>query len=255
MASRNPSENIALLQSLSPEEALAFVHIRSTREQADILRSLPVALKQNFVAKLPLDDLADLIQLTGEHLGQWLDLPERNELAMLLAYEPDEAGGLMNPRFARVGPDASAGEALEYVRSQARDKVESIYRVYVLEPDGMLLGVLSLREILRAPAEMPVGQIMTTRLLRASDHTHQSVISRIFVENNLIALPVVDAAGRMLGSITVDDVADVDRELTTRSLYKLGGSPAIAPPYLGVLCSCLSLSRAVETPVRKRRRW
>jgi magnesium transporter len=76
----------------------------------------------------------------------------------LLAYAEDEAGGLMNPRFARVRPEMTVEEAIRYVRRQAQEQLETIYYVYVLDGAQHLLGVVSFRELLLAPGDKPCAR-------------------------------------------------------------------------------------------------
>ena len=86
----------------------------------------------------------------------------RREVVALLAYAEDEAGGLMNPRYARLRPDMSVDEAISYVRRQTRDRVETIYYLYVLSTDQCLEGVISFRELFLARSDACVRDVMTT---------------------------------------------------------------------------------------------
>src|SRR5919198_6664382 len=138
---------------------------------------------------------ADLVQSSPpearEHLLALLDEPTRKEVNALLAYAEDAAGGLMNPRYARLRPDATADEAITYLRRQARDRLETIYYVYVLDEQQRLIGVVSFRELFAAPPEKKVRDIMRTQLVTVREDQDQESVSRAFAQHGLLAIPVV----------------------------------------------------------------
>src|SRR5207245_9634886 len=109
--------------------------------------------------------------------------------AALLAYKEDEAGGLMNPRYARLRPDMSVDEAITYLRRQARERLETIYYVYVLDNEQRLLGVITFRELFAAAPDKDVRDILPTDVVTAHESMDQEMLSRLFAEHNLIALP------------------------------------------------------------------
>ena len=106
---------------------------------------------------LPPDDAADVVQeapIEDRHgLLDLLDDTTRKEVAALLAYAEDDAGGLMNPRYARLRPEMSVDEAISYLRRQTREHVETVYYVYVLDAEQHLLGVVSFRDLFSAPPQ------------------------------------------------------------------------------------------------------
>jgi magnesium transporter len=197
-----------------------------------------------------MDDAADLIQEAGsehrEALLQLLDDPTRKEVHALLAYAEDDAGGLMNPRYARVRPEMSADEALTYLRRQASEQTVSLPYAYVLDHDQHLEGVVSYRELFLARPEQIVKDVMRTDLVTAPESMDQEELSRLFATNRLIAIPVVDAQGRMKGIVTLDDIVDVVREEATEDIQKIGGMAAFDQPYLRL---------TVKEMVQKRAGW
>jgi magnesium transporter len=182
------------------------------------------------------DDAADVIQQAGEThretLLRLLDEPTRKEVLALLAYEEDEAGGLMSTRYARLRPNMTADEAISYMRRQARQRVETIYVAYVLDPEQHLLGVVSFRDLFAADPKKLVADIMETDVVRVTDEMDQETVSRIFAEHDLNVIPVVDKDGRMKGIVTVDDIVDVVQEEATEDAQKFGGLEALDLPYL-----------------------
>jgi len=175
-----------------------------------------------------------------------LDAPTRKEVTALLAYAEDEAGGLMSTRYARLRPEMTAGEAILYLQRQARDRVETIYYSYVLDPEQRLLGVMSFRDLFAADPKRPLVEIMETDVVRVSADMDQETVSRVFAEYGLTVVPVVDAEGRMQGIVTVDDIVHVVRQEATEDAQKFGGVEALDIPYL-------ESTRRVM--IRRRARW
>ncbi|ABF88562.1 magnesium transporter [Myxococcus xanthus DK 1622] len=207
----------------------------SAREQAELILHLQPAERRTWVRLLPPDDLADLVQAVepeqAESILSQLDDASRREVNVLLAYAEDDAGGLMNPRFARVRPDMSIDEAISYLRKQARERVETVYYAYVLDAEQHLLGVLSLRQLFQTASDKRVADVMQRDVITVSEDTDQEAVSRLFTEHGFMALPVLDVQQRMKGIVTVDDIVDVVQEEATEDIQKAGGMEALEAPY------------------------
>jgi len=246
----SPEERVESFGFLSPEEAQDFFLDVRPADQLLIIRQSPPAIRRSWIRLLAPDDAADLLQEARPEeraeLMALLDPPTRREVGTLLAYEEDDAGGLMSPRYARLRPDMTVDEAIGYLRMQARQNVETINYAYVLDSEQHLLGVMSLRELFTAPGDRQVADVMRTDLVSAAEDTDQEVISQLFSRYDLIAVPVVDPEGRMKGIVTVDDIVDVVEQEATEDIQKMGGSEALDAPYLQV--GMLSM-------VRKRAGW
>lgn len=246
----SPEERVESFGFLSPEEAQDFFLDLRAADQLLIIRQSPPAIRRSWMRLLAPDDAADLLQEARAEeraeLMALLDPPTRREVAALLAYEEDDAGGLMSPRYARLRPDMTVDEAIGYLRMQARQSVETINYAYVLDPQQHLLGVMSLRELFMAPGDRKVADVMRTDLVHAAEDTDQEEISQLFSRYDLIAVPVLDPEGRMKGIVTVDDIVDVVEQEATEDIQKMGGSEALEAPYLQV--GMLSM-------VRKRAGW
>jgi magnesium transporter len=135
-------------------------------------------------------------------------------------------------------------EAMAYLRKQGRQQVETIYYSYVLEGDQRLLGVVSFRELFDAEAGRHVRDIMRTALVTVTDHTPQEDVARLFERAGLLALPVVDAEGRMRGIITADDAVYAATEQATKEIQKMGGSEVLGVPYLEIGFASMVKKRA-----------
>ncbi|HYG67307.1 MAG TPA: magnesium transporter, partial [Anaeromyxobacteraceae bacterium] len=243
-------DRVLAFASLPRAEAEEFFLGLSAREQAELTLALPPNERRSWIRLLPPDDAADLIQEAPpeerEGLVALLDHQTLKEVSALLAYAEDEAGGLMNPRFARVRPDMTVDEAISYLKRQARGHVETIYYAYALDEQQRLVGVVTFRDLFAASPDKRVKDVMNADVISVTDDMDQEAVSRFFKDHDLAAIPVVDREGRMKGIVTVDDIVDVVEEEATEDAHKFGGMEALEAPYLNV---------GVLPMVRKRAGW
>lgn len=217
-------DKVALLLSLSPNEAKIWFRILPPDDATDVIQATPVEDQNRLLALL--DDAA------------------RQEVLALLAFAEDQAGGLMNPRFARLRPETTVEVAIRYLRRQMRERAETIYYAYVLDAKQYLLGVLSLRQLFSAPPEALVSEIMIENVIVVREEADQESVARVIAQHHFLALPVVDVEGRMLGIVTVDDIVDVVQEEATEDIQKLGAVNKLDAPYLNVPFISLLRKRA-----------
>jgi len=229
-------DRAAGFQALSKEDAAEFFLSLPAFDMAQVILALAPEERRLWLRLAPPDDVADLLQEappeTRPALLDLLDEPTRKEVKGLLAYAEDEAGGLMSPRYAQLRPEMNVDEAVAYLRRQARGRLETIYYVYVVDDKQTLLGVVSLKQVFAATPDKTVREIMRTDLVTAEEHLDQEKLSRLFVAHGLLAIPVVDAEGRMKGIVTVDDIVDVMHEEGTEDAQKFGGMTALDAPYM-----------------------
>lgn len=221
-----------------PEAEELFLSLNA-EQQAEILNALSLFEKRSWLRFLPPDDLVDLIQVypavEREQLLSLLDDAARREVKALLAYAEDDAGGLMNPEYIRLRPNISVDEAIRYMRSQAKTRVETIYYAYVVNATNKLLGVVSFRKLLLAPPEKLVSDIMTSSFFWVPEQMDKEDVALFFSQHgDLMAIPVLDAEGRMKGIVTHDDIALVVREEATEDMQKIAGMEALDAPYFDV---------------------
>jgi magnesium transporter len=223
---------------LAADQAEEFFIGLSTQDQLELLKALSPSERRLWMRALAPDDAADLLQKAPPEdrvaLLGLLDERTRRDVGTLLAYAEDDAGGLMSPRFARIRPEMTVDEAIIYLRKQADERLETIYYGYVLDQDQRLLGVVSLRELFQAKGTLRVRDMMHTELVTVPEQMDQEQVGRLFAEHDLVALPVLDAEGRMKGIVTVDDIVDVVQEEATEDIQKIGGTEALDAPYLDV---------------------
>jgi magnesium transporter len=228
-------ERVERFQALSRGDASELFLALSPDEQEALITALPANERRVWLRLLAPDDAADVIQQAPEEeRGGFLDLLDqrtRIEVEALLAYKADVAGGRMSPSYAWVRPGMTAAQAQAYVRLQAADRISMVYYAYVLDSDEYLRGVVSFRELMTAPAARRVDEIMLRDFVSVPEDMDQEAVAHVLAERDLLAVPVVDSAGRMKGIVTVDDVIDVVQQEATEDIQKIGGSEALSLPY------------------------
>jgi magnesium transporter len=149
----------------------------------------------------------------------------------------------MNPRFARLRPEIKVDEAIRYFRKQVTH-VETTRYLYVLSHEQKLLGVISLRTLFTAPGEDIVKDLMRTTVVKATETMSQEAIKELFKKSSLMAIPVVNTEGEMMGIVTVDDILEVLEDEATEDIQKLGGTEVLNEPYLKINMGQLIKKRA-----------
>ena len=176
---------------------------------------------------MPPDDavdlLADLPEKSSGAILAGMSPVKAGQLRRLLAHGEDTAGGLMTPEAMRLSEELTVAEVLEELR-EAPENVEMIYYLYFQDEKKRLTGVCSLRELIIADPEMPVREIMHRNLITVDPIEDQEKVASLIDRYDLLALPVVDGEGRLLGIVTVDDVMDVLEEEAREDIYSLAGS-------------------------------
>ena len=240
---------LALLEDLKPaelsrlfailgDETLAVLLSRlDDRDAARILARMTAAQAADILEEIDPDDATDIFaeveQADPTAAGTILvemEPDEAAEIRDLMAYPTDTAGGIMTPAFVAVFPDLRADETVRALR-QVAEEAETINYVYVVDRAERLIGVLSLHNLVLSRPDRPVSELMTTEIVSVPVDADQEVAARMLTERDLLALPVVDADGRLIGIITQDDVADILEEEATEDIERLGGSQPLDTPY------------------------
>jgi magnesium transporter len=217
----------AIVEKL-PGETRAEVFIELSEDvQKELARSLPQDIIRDLFDKLPGDEQADLFkQLSADVRTDMLPIlsPSDQESVITLASYPEgTVGSLTSSEFLKLSATDTVQSALEEVRRVASD-TESIYVGYVLDPSGVLTGTVSLRDLVTADPATTVATLQTGDPLVVN--ATSPVIDAIDVirRYDLIAVPVLDDRGTMMGVVTVDDAMDVEREISQRQLTSFGAS-------------------------------
>jgi magnesium transporter len=248
----HPAKAAGLLESLPPRERSAawemveseragrmLVHLHDevrTRLALELDREDLVTAAQG----LDLDDLVDLIQdlpeETGRDLLQAMGLRERQQLEAMLSYPEDSAGGLMNTDQIAVRANVRLRSVLRYLRL-LEDLPEHTDQVMVVDRDSRYLGVLRVRHLLTGRPEQRVSDLMDEAFPAVPAQLSSRDVARRFQDLDLVSAPVTDADGLLLGRITVDDVVDVIREESERSLMHMAGMDEEEDMFAPVLTS------------------
>jgi magnesium transporter len=231
-------ERVEGFEFLKRDDADDFFLQLSARDRAQLLTALPVGERRLWLRLLAPDDAADLIQEAPagrrEEFLTLLDEATRREVKGLLDYAEDEAGGLMNTRYSRLRTDMTVDEAISYLRKDARAREKTVYYVFVVDPEEHLLGVVSFRDLLVAPGDKLIRDVMRTEVISAREDLDQEALSKLFMRHHLLMMPVVDAEGRIKGVVNLNDIVDVVQEEATEDMQKLGAVAALDAPYLQI---------------------
>ena len=222
------------------------------RRRAPILEQLEPERVAQVLEGLSADERTDVIQRMSLHECHRI-LPKltpeiRKELEGLLQYPPHTAGGIMTTEFVRLDSNMMVAEALKHIRSVAREK-ESIYACYVLaEKTDALLGSVSLRDLVMAELTMPVTEVMRRKPVTVNALDDQELVAKKIAKYNLLAVPVLETDGSVVGFVTVDDVIDVLVEEQTEDILRMAGVEpgALDKPYF---------DNPIARVVRKRIGW
>ena len=236
-----------LTESFSVEDVWRFLRCTDIAHQAAIFAYFPMEWQLKMVAgtgreqmahlieEMSHDDRADLLRRlprpVQESLLRLVDEADRRDIAKLIQYPENTAGALMTTDYAWLPANITVEEALERLRLQAPDR-ETIYYVYVVDEHRRLLGVVSLRDLIMATRRAVLSDLMETHLVSVRDTDDREKVAHDFQEYDLLAMPVVDAEGRLVGIITSDDVLDVVVSETTEDVHRMGAVGPLQDDYL-----------------------
>ncbi|MEO7520965.1 MAG: magnesium transporter, partial [Gemmatimonas sp.] len=240
VAEAMPEQSVrAFLAALGKERAAEVLEYLDEDLRTHFLEELTASEAASIVAEMTPDERADALEELDEEIADdilsELEPEDKAETERLLQYDPYTAGGLMTTEFVSVDDAMTVEAALQAVRAIARGgRREAMYTVYATDPLGRLRGVLSLRELLAAVEGTRITDLAWSEVVSVGPHTLQEEVSRLTSNYDLVALPVVDPEGRLLGVVTVDDVIDVIQEEGTEDAQKFGGMEALEEPYMQV---------------------
>lgn len=206
----NIDEQNDLLHSLTDEETRYLLAIMSPDDRTALLDELPGRVTQRLMNLLTPDDLAEARQLLG--------------------YPKESVGRLMTPEYIAARPNWTVQQALDHIRQYGRDK-ETIDLVFVTDENWKLLDVLGIRSLLLAPPEQQVSELMDATFLSLSAFDDRELAVEMIRRYDVVALPVVDSDGILVGIVTVDDILDVAEAEATEDFQKVGGVAALNVPY------------------------
>ncbi|CAM3742802.1 magnesium transporter [Nocardiopsis rhodophaea] len=219
---------------IGPPATARLVESVDRHTAADFLGQLPLPTLIETIGRIRPDRAAAILRempspLVVEVLAR-LDRERSAPLRTVLAHPPTSAGAHMTPVFIALPADTPAGEAIERVRESAADGAVA-FTLYVTGDHGELRGVVPFRELVLAPSDRPLGELMRTRVIDVTADADREEAARLLNAHDLAAIPVV-ADGRIVGVITADGVADIVEEEATEDAERQGGSSPLDVPYL-----------------------
>jgi magnesium transporter len=193
----------------------------------DLTEDMKIEDIVKILESMPADDVADIIgRLPEEKSKTILDkmkTAESEEVEDLLRYEDDTAGGIMVPDFIALREDVTATEAIQSLQTEHSD-VEMAFYLYVVDEYGKLVGVSSLRQLVVVAPETLLKEFMTTDVFSVQTDMDQEEVAKLVARYDILAVPVVDGANRLVGIVTVDDVIDILRKEATEDILKMAGA-------------------------------
>lgn len=219
-----PSEGWQLLEQL-PKRAEIFAYFEPD-QQLRLARELPRAALVKLVSEMPADERTDLYKRFDQNQRNAL-LPalaqaEREDIRRLSGYVEGTAGALMTSDYAMLNKDMDVTEAMATLRREAPD-AETIYHAYVIDEHRQLLGVVSLRDLILANPTQHIRDLMISNVVSGAVNDDQEDIAKKIARYDLLALPITDEQGALVGIVTYDDAMDVVSEEATTDFHKSAG--------------------------------
>lgn len=240
LADLHPADIAELYQVLDLEEAEYLYLLLDEEKKADVLmeldeddrkkllKYLPTeTIARQFIDHLDTDDAVDLMRELDEDTQEEVlshidDIEQAGDIVDLLKYDEDTAGGLMGTEMVVVNENWSMPQCLQEMRRQAED-MDEIYYVYVVDDDDRLKGVFPLKKMITSPSVSKIKHVMKKDPVSVKTDTPIEEVAQAFEKYDLVAMPVVDSIGRLVGRITVDDVMDEVREQAERDYQLASG--------------------------------
>tara|TARA_B100001250_G_C19809024_1_gene794872 strand:+ start:436 stop:1788 length:1353 start_codon:yes stop_codon:yes gene_type:complete len=218
-----------LYNLIANEEDAAAVLIEledDTREE--LLENLSAKeIAAEVIDNLPTDDAADVMgELSEAKIEEVLshieDVEHASDISDLLNYAEDTAGGIMAKELIKVNENWNTIQCLKEMRKQA-DNVKNVHTIYVVDDNDLLLGLMSLRKLLLTERSTEIKEIIDTEIISVRSYHSNENVANIMQKYDLVALPVTDNSGRLLGRITIDDVMDIAKEEAEKDYQMASG--------------------------------
>jgi magnesium transporter len=223
-----------VLRLLSRRRSIAVFDALDAAHQADLIDALGDRAVYEFFAELDPDDRVSLLdELPAEIAGRLLrtlDGSEREITGVVLGYPKGSIGRRMSPEVPHLYEDMSVDETMDKLRRVA-DDVETIYTLPIISRDRTLVGVISLRELFTAEGSAGVAELMAEPVF-ASAHDEAEETARWFLPLDILAMPIVDDSGRLVGILTFDDAVDIVEDADSEDTARSGAHEPLQQPYL-----------------------
>ncbi len=223
----NHKERIDLFAILDDDMAAQILSELDPQSEYQLLRELSTFKISKLIEKMQPDEAADILaDLSSEKQKDVLNLMKKEdskEVQQLLKYDEESAGGLMTTNFLTLKDNLTASRAIEALRQFVKDVQAQIVYVYVVDSNNKFTGVLPVKKLITASPNSRLVELVNHNTVTVNPSLDQEEVARIVSKYNLLAVPVVDKGGQLLGIITVDDVLDVITEEDTEDIYRMAG--------------------------------
>ena len=240
LAQMRPEDVASQLYGLTPAEQAAVFRISLLdypQQSSEVLAHLESNLRLGVLEELDeqeisslmegmaVDDTVELLEELPDELRDKVlsavDLQDRESLQEHLTYEDDSAGRIMDTEFLALEESATVAQAIATIQEK---RAENIHYLYIVDPDGRLVGVASLRQLLLTDPTVSLSKVMSRSPIRVDIDTDQEEVARLAGRYDLLAIPVVDEQAVLVGIVTVDDIIDIVREEATEDIFKMVGT-------------------------------
>lgn len=228
----NPSQRARVFEHLDNDQAAEAISELEDELQAEVIDDLASDRASDILEIMDPDDAADIVgdlpYDKAEALLRLMGVREARTVRKLLGYKENTAGGIMTPEVITVNADMTVEEVIDRLRRSAEED-ENIYSVFVVGDGRVLEGTVPLRSLLISKPEVRIADILTTDVKSVDPDDDQEQVAEIMSKYDLLGIPVVDEAGRLLGMVTVDDALDVMEQEAAEDLQLATGSEKGAP--------------------------
>jgi magnesium transporter len=256
----NPARTAEFMEGLTDTEAWAVLRATDVSRRAEVFqyfeheRQLAILSEEDpqevalLIAELYADDRVDLLQeMDEQRVNLLLDLlpkSDRRDIQRLQAYPEGTAGSLMTTEMAKLEEHLTVREALNEL-GRLSEKLETIYYIYVVNQDEQLRGIVSGRQLISSlgKSHLTLADLMATDVTTVEVTEHQGSVAQKVEKYDLLAIPVIDQGGRLVGIITHDDVIDVVREELIEDVQRIGAIAPLREEYLRIGLLLLSWKR------------
>jgi len=226
---------VKVFRLLNKDQAASVFSYLDIDLQQLLISKLTDSEQVNIIKNLYSDDAADLLDELPSNIVKKIlnnvDNQTRNDINSLLNYPDNSAGSIMTVELIDLKSDITVDEALNYIRNIAKES-ESIDTSYIISKDRVLLGKVSLKDIILSEPNKKIKDIMDENVISVNTHTDQEEVANIMQDYDLTSLPVTDSENRLVGIITVDDIIDILEEETTEDIEKMAAIVPTEKPYL-----------------------
>jgi len=223
-----PAQRAKMFEHLDNDQAAEAISELEDELQADVLDDLTDERASDILEIMDPDDACDIIgdlpYDKAEILLRLMGVREARQVRKLLGYRENSAGGIMTPETITVSASLTVEEVIDRLRSSV-EEADNIYSIYVVGEGRVLQGVVPLRNLIVSGPEVKVADIMSTEYFSVGPDDDQETVAEMMSKYDLLALPVVDETGRVLGMVTVDDALDVLEQESAEDLALAAGRP------------------------------